>query len=92
MGLCLVDHLKAFTLWLKRLYIILALLILMQARGYAVSQDGVCTAMIAGCTWTDILEAIRDTESQEESNNARASYEYWGRAIGDIDADGEPAF
>jgi len=31
-------------------------------------------------------------ESQEESNNARASYEYWGRAIGDIDADGEPAF
>jgi len=59
---------------------------------YAVSQDGVCTAMIAGCTWTDILEAIRDTESQEESNNARASYEYWGRAIGDIDADGEPAF
>ena len=33
-----------------------------------------------------------DMESQEESNNARASYEYWGRAIGDIDADGEPAF
>jgi len=62
------------------------------ARGYAVSQDGVCTAMIAGCTWTDILDAIRDTESQEESNNAKASYEYWGRAIGDIDADGEPAF
>ena len=60
--------------------------------GYAVSSDGVCTAMISGCTWTDICEAVRDMESQEESNNARASYEYWGRAIGDIDADGEPAF
>jgi len=34
--------------------------------GYAVSQDGVCTAMISGCTWTDIRDVIRDMESQEE--------------------------
>ena len=45
------------------------------ARGYAVSQDGVCTAMIAGCTWTDIIEAIRDMESQEESYNESANAE-----------------
>ena len=62
------------------------------ARGYAVSQDGICTAMISGCTWTDIRDVIRDMKSQEESHNARASYEYWGRAIGDINVDGEPAF
>ena len=34
--------------------------------GYAVSSDGVCTANIEGCTWTDIRDAIRDMESQEE--------------------------
>ena len=45
------------------------------ARGYAVSQDGVCTAMIAGCTWTDILEAVRDMESQEESYNESVNIE-----------------
>ena len=45
------------------------------ARGYAVSQDGVCTAMIAGCTWTDIRDAIRDMESQEESYNESVNVE-----------------
>ena len=37
--------------------------------GYAVSSDGVCTANIEGCTWTDIRDAIRDMESQEELYN-----------------------
>ena len=43
--------------------------------GYAVSSDGVCTANIEGCTWTDIRDAIRDMESQEESYNESVNVE-----------------
>ena len=43
--------------------------------GYAVSSDGVCTANIEGCTWTDIRDAIRDMESQEESYNESINVE-----------------
>ena len=43
--------------------------------GYAVSSDGVCTANIEGCTWTDIRDAIRDMESQEESYNESVNIE-----------------
>ena len=39
---------------------------------YAVSSDGVCTANIEGCTWTDIRDALRDMESQE------AQFAGWG--------------
>jgi len=42
------------------------------ARGYSVSQDGICTAMISGCTWTDIRDVLRDLESQE------AQFAGWG--------------
>jgi len=43
--------------------------------GYAVSSDGVCTANIEGCTWTDIRDAIRDMESQEQSYNESVNVE-----------------
>ena len=43
--------------------------------GYAVSSDGVCTADIEGCTWTDIRDALRDMESQEESYNESINVE-----------------
>ena len=43
--------------------------------GYAVSSDGVCTANIEGCTWTDIHDVIRDMESQEESYNESVNAE-----------------
>ena len=43
--------------------------------GYAVSSDGVCTANIEGCTWTDIRDVVRDMESQEESYNESANAE-----------------
>ena len=42
---------------------------------YAVSSDGVCTADIEGCTWTDIRDAIRDMESQEEAYNESVNVE-----------------
>jgi hypothetical protein len=35
----------------------------------------VCTANIEGCTWTDIRDAIRDMESQEEAYNESVNVE-----------------